>query len=150
MLAITRQNGKKIYLTHPDGRIEVVLIETRSNRAIIGFVAPASVTIWRAELGEMPKPPKQGEEAIPEIFYKADRERAHVGMNAFQLAYVERLEAAVKASDAFWNVMQCKSMLLGEYALSEALFDANESVNFCSERDPEPAKDELPRDVIFS
>jgi len=99
--------------------------------------------------------PEQGE-SIPETFYKADRERAHVGLSPVQLAYVEKLEAVLRAADAFWMSMQCCAMSPTQYRLSEALLEASALVNFCAEDDSVKLADchseeaELPRDVIFS
>lgn len=94
------------------------------------------------------------EQPVPETFYKADRQAAKTGLSPLALAYVEKLEAAVIAADNFWTAMQMCVMSPLQYALSEALLEANSTINFCSERDFVElaachSEDELPRDVIF-
>jgi hypothetical protein len=79
--------------------------------------------------------PEQIPQAIPETFLLADREAAKVGLNPLQLAYIERLENAVKAGDNFWTIMQMCVMSPQQFALSEALLEANSTINFVSERD---------------
>lgn len=155
MLVLQRRVGESIVLQHPKvGDVTIRLVGILgTQRAKIGVIAPRSVNIKREEL---PERSQQGEEA-PETFYKADRERAKIGLSDYQIAYVERLERIVKASDDFWTAMQVDPMSPRQYRLSEALLEANASVNFCSERDsvelPEcvgnEEENELPRDVIF-
>lgn len=154
MLVITRKIHENIILSHPalEKDITVTLSKIRSeHQALIGITAPASVNIRREEVPNAPKPPQQGEEqAIPDIFYKADREHAHVGMNAFQLAYVERLEKAVRAADLYEQAMRPSVHSPRQYAADMNLNLTMNKVNFLAEQDePELEPGDLPRDVIF-
>ena len=53
MLVLTRRVGETVQLTTAAGEvIEVVVTQTHKGRAVLGFVAPASVTIWRREVAD--------------------------------------------------------------------------------------------------
>lgn len=47
MLVLTRELNERVFLDTADGRIEIVVIETRSDKVRLGFEAPASVAIQR-------------------------------------------------------------------------------------------------------
>lgn len=153
MLVITRKIHENIILSHPalEKDILITLSKIRSeHQALIGITAPTSVNIRREEVPNAPRPPQQGEQAIPDTFYKADRERAHVGMNAFQLAYVEKLEKAVRAADLYEQAMRPSVHSPKQYAADMNLNIAMNKVNFLAEQDePELEPGDLPRDVIF-
>ena len=53
MLVLTRKIGETVRLTTAAGDvIEVVVRKARKGETTLGFAAPASVVIWRAEVAE--------------------------------------------------------------------------------------------------
>lgn len=139
------------------GRIEQIESASDADLLLIRGIGPNRLKEIRAAIAQHRGQSEQG--AIPETFYKADRDAAKAGLTPLQLAYVERLEQAVKAGDRYWTIMQTCVMSPRQYACSEAVLEANALVNFCSEQDSFPLaechlkeadSDELPRDVIFS
>ena len=96
-------------------------------------------------------PEQTPQQPIPECFYKADRERAHVGLSPFQLAYVERLENALKASDAYVEAMSGFAHSPAQHSLENNLLIQMSKVNFLSSTDLiEDEVGELPREIIWS
>ena len=52
MLVLTRKVGDSVILDTSDGPVEVLVVAVRGNAVRLGFEAPDSVRIHRAELGD--------------------------------------------------------------------------------------------------
>lgn len=50
MLVLTRKPGQSVYLDTPAGRIEVKLFKCENGKAKLGFGAPKSIPVTRAEV----------------------------------------------------------------------------------------------------
>ena len=86
---------------------------------------------------------------IPETYYATNRKEVKTGLSPLQLAYVEKLEDALRAADAYEDAMKGHAHTPEQHALSCDLLVKMSKVNFLSSCDAIEVEDDLPRDIIF-